>query len=204
MIILKKEVNNLFKEKGIEELTVGTNSKGNITIIGKDCGQPVMTLHNIKVKVTLTRKVREIVIEDYIKPTLDRYLDDIKMYIDLRKKLKQTDSELEKMKNTIKKPYALESHINGVFCNILYFIPDTQDSTVNSRYSNNTQFIGYDIEKKKVEIKNLPEKDLRKLSRIIKTLKTKLTPIYTLNLEVDELLKKIRVQQEKLQQSCGW
>ena len=204
MIILKKEVNNLFKEKGIEELTVGANSAGNITIMGKDCGQPVMTLHNIKVKVTLTRKVREIVIEDYIKPTLDRYLDDIKMYIDLRKKLKQTDSELEKMKNTIKKPYALESHINGVFCNILYFIPDTQDSTVNSRYSNNTQFIGYDIEKKKVEIKNLPEKDLRKLSRIIKTLKTKLTPIYTLNLEVDELLKKIRVQQEKLQQSCGW
>jgi len=78
MLQLKSKTAQLFKDAGLEELTVGRDSKGYIALIGKECNQPILSIGSIQVGNKLSKAEADIVINEYLTPALTTYKTDIR------------------------------------------------------------------------------------------------------------------------------
>ena len=92
MIQLKAQVKQLFADAGIPELTVGRDSNNYLTIVGKECGQPIMTISQVEVSASMTKAVRKIVIDDYLTPALTKHSKDFMSMIAAKKKAKAANA----------------------------------------------------------------------------------------------------------------
>ena len=117
MLNLKNETKELFKKAGLENFTVARNNSGYLVLVG-ECGKSLAEITNFTVGSKLTKKEREICIDDYITPALAKnaklILGLIKAKEDEKKAIETFDKEKEKI---IADPnyqvnFSLNSHFN--------------------------------------------------------------------------------------------
>jgi len=197
MILLKKEVNELFEAEGLGELTVA-NVSGNLAIVGRKCGQPVMIINDIAPKQTMTKAVRDIVLNDYILPVLSKHKKDFKDYIATRKKVRQLTDEVEELTSKVPSKFKIESanYAGATALKNIRYSADTEKS-----YPVSILMHG---ENKEIQISHTPLSMVSKIPELIKDMEKALEPV---NKKVAELAKATKAAdkaQEKLRTVCGW
>ena len=113
MLKLKSVTKKLFKDVGLSDITVGRDNSGYISLVGVECNKPVLTIGSIQVGTKLSKVESEIVINEYIIPTLDKYAEDIRMYVDRTKHLAKNLIEQEELYKTLKSTSNLTSSITN-------------------------------------------------------------------------------------------
>jgi hypothetical protein len=104
MLILKKEIKDIFKSLGMPEgltVTRGAGRGANFISISGQCGAPILTITKVEVGTKLTKTEREILIDDYIVPAIKNNKKNILKYIE---KLKDTkvDDRIAELKSNYK------------------------------------------------------------------------------------------------------
>jgi len=93
MILLRKQADELLKEAGFDErLTVSRIDKY-VYIVGQ-CGKPVMRVSDLEAGNKLTKVERNIIIEDYLIPLLDKK-DLVNAYISLEDSIREQNEMFE-------------------------------------------------------------------------------------------------------------
>jgi len=197
MILLKKEVNEIFEAEGLGELTVA-NVSGSLAIVGRKCGQSVLIINDITPKQTMTKAVRDIVLNDYILPVLSKHKKDFKDYIATRKKVRQLAGEVEELTSKVPSKFKVETaSYSGATKpkNIKYIIDMNKYPVV---------FILVNGEDLTVQASQLPISMVVKLPKLVKDMEKALEPVNKKVAELGKATKAADKVQEKLRTVCGW
>ena len=197
MLELKNQVKQLFEDKGIPELTVGRSSQGFLTVIGKECGQPIMTISQVEIPSKLTKATRNIVINDYLIPALDKHTTNFINLITAKKAFKAAeaikDTEWEKLKLI-----GYDHRYHNLAVDIKFAEPGTTKDTTpleftyklneNIFYCNTTASIKYHQ-----AILNKAKEVPKETKAYVKAVK-----------ECDKLSEELKEEADKLKTVCGW
>ena len=104
MILLVREATTYLTAHGLSDLTVSRSDQGYVQLVGRACQKPLITITSINVSNKLTAKEREIIMDDYIKPAIDKYKDDILELMRLAGDTTTAD-DLEHVTNAIETEY---------------------------------------------------------------------------------------------------
>jgi len=108
MLKLKSETKQLFIDAGLEELTVGRDTKGYLSLIGKECNQPILSIGSVQVSNKLSKVESEIVINEYLTPTLTTHAKEVRAYLDMRKAINVKNTALEKQMETLYESHGIK------------------------------------------------------------------------------------------------
>ena len=117
MIILTKEISAALAAMKLDELTLSRTSDGVLTLAGKECGKPILTLSHMPVSKKLTVAERKILTDDYIMPVLAKSVKDVVTLVSLMKDTRTTD-DLEAFKKDLKEVHDTEAGINTAYDHI--------------------------------------------------------------------------------------
>jgi hypothetical protein len=190
MILLKNEVKDLFEKAGIPELTVSRGIEGYLTIVGKECGQLIMTISQVTVPRTMNKATRKIIIDDYLVPALTKYSKDFVNMVKAKKKAKQAKKALsDELKNIEALGYDHSYYsaikfrgLNGSAIKFGYFL-NTENYIIEDRVS----------KKELKEIMTKIEKAETELKMYLKLLKE----FTAASDDAEEEFKKVKI-------TCGW
>ena len=93
MILLRKQAEELLKEAGFDERLTVSRVEKYVYITGQ-CGKPVMRVSDLEVGNKLTKVERNIIIEDYLIPLLDKK-DLVNAYISLEDSIREQNELFE-------------------------------------------------------------------------------------------------------------
>jgi len=93
MILLRKQAEELLKEAGFDERLTVSRVEKYVYITGQ-CGKPVMRVSDLEVGNKLTKVERNIIIEDYLIPLLDKK-DLVNAYISLEDSIREQNKMFE-------------------------------------------------------------------------------------------------------------
>ena len=198
MILLKNEVKDIFTKYGLDNFTVGRNSNGYLDLVG-DCGKPLVQITNFAIGSKLTKKEREICIDDYIIPTLSKHAASVKKLIDAKKdefdKQEILNLEIKKQEKKYKVNFDIADNVYYRSNKILYY-SDKKENIENISMNKHID------EKLKVSIDIVEKTNFKIVEKIINQM---YIDYETLELKLDTLKKAIELSnktQKDLTEEC--
>ena len=193
MLVLKNKIEAIFKELGMpENLTVTRDKHTRFVSISGQCGEPILTITEVEVSAKLTKAEREILINDYIVPTLTANKKAILDYIKLRE-----DTSIDDKYNELNRKYKLDFRAKGWDGLTIGFLSISENDCEISYYIETDEY--------KVTIFDVAFDDaITNIKKLLKTAK-KILPIYKKVLEAKEARKnKLSEVKSLLNKKCGF
>ena len=97
MILLTKTINAELDKAKLPELTVQRTEAGTLALVGRECGKQIINFSSMPISKKLSVAEREIMMDDYLMPTIYKHGKDLISLITLMK-----DQKLEKAVETFK------------------------------------------------------------------------------------------------------
>ena len=198
MLELKAQVKELFQDAGIPELTVSRGINGYLTIVGKECGQPIMTISQVEIPAKLTKATRSIVIDDYLIPALDKHTVDFINLIKTKKTVKALQTKVDKeWKKLSKLGYSEQYNYNSN--KAISLIERDKNEKVIISLVINTITDAVNISTLDFTIKQLEDNIAR-----AKLVKAEIKPWLTAKEGLDKANEALKIESDKLKTVCGW
>lgn len=199
MIVLKKEVNEIFEANKLPELTVDIQN-GFLQIVGRKCGQPLMMINGISPAKKMTKEEREIVLNDYLIPVITTHKKDFDAVISTKRagKVLKDDmhTELDKV-NKLK--------------NLRVVISSAHNYTTNTSKLTVACYVNFGgkngiatFSESEISIDTCSYTNFNKIKKLIDGYKPKIKAIIDLVEKVNANDSKAAEAQAKLATVCGW
>jgi len=117
MIILTKQINETLDAKKLQELTVVRTEQGTLSLVGRECGKEILNFSSMPISKKLTVAERDILMDDYIMPTITKHGLDLAKLIILMKDRSLTD-DVENFKEDALKDHGFKLSRSSAYSHI--------------------------------------------------------------------------------------
>ena len=208
MLNLKNETKELFKKAGLENFTISRKQNGCLELVG-DCGKPLVQITNFSVGSKLTKKEREICIDDYIQPALTKHSKSILELVDAKKDEKRLEEIVETAKEDTEKSdlqynFYIKINYASKYNDIEYYSLTIVKFKKEKNKTIMTINICYESDKDNYEI-NIQSEKVSILTNTLKDTKDCKKHLDDLKKDIDKYINarlKTRVTEEKLRIAC--
>jgi len=199
MILLKKEVNEIFETHKLPELTVDIQN-GFLQIVGRKCGQPMMMINGISPSKKMTKDERKIIIDDYLLPVIVKHKADFDKVITLKRAGKVLEEYKQIELDIINKlpnlrvqlqsnyDYTLQYSLIKMHCYI-----DLPDNNGIGSFTETT-----------LAIKECELATFTKVQKLISKYSTKISPLIAIVKDINKNTIDALDAQKNLATVCGW